>query len=221
MKKTNIKLKLKNNDSNQLSALFKEYDLIQKKVDQNNNEMRHLITRLLIALLSIYAFCFQYYERVYLDIFIDFLLIDALPFVLYFICIDSIIKESKQLYYGQYLITLEKKINKSLCISNEREVHKALYWENWRIKYGFATNRIFMWDSILLLGGLSLTVIITGVIRVKYELDRSKNNNLAFSLIIFILLSIGFGVLVVYTWKKHNDIDKKNIELLNDEDIKY
>lgn len=212
-----------NNDK--LSVLMMEYNNFHDKVKWVIQSCSTKTIQALVSLGVLFGFCINGYYKSTITFFVDVSMCILIPILsLGIICI-SLSTNIQVLAFGEYLITIEKKINQ-ICTGKKKiqNYEKVLNWEQWRIEYGIARDRVVYYDSAF----LYVTSFIAGVLSPVIRIIHMGNMVNIYSEIYIncwlyaISLVISLIALLIMVLLKKTVYGKKRIdELLSTEDIVF
>ncbi len=154
---------------NKLEVLMMEYNNFHDKVKLETQSCTSKTIQALVSLGVMFVFCIQSFYENKNTFFVDACMCILIPmFTIGIICI-ALAANIKILAIGEYLITIEKKINRICCQEESLEIRQTIInWEWWRIKHGTARDRIIYYDSAFLYISAYIIGIISPVIRILY-----------------------------------------------------
>lgn len=208
-------------DENRLSVLMMEYNNFHDKVKFVHESYSSKVIQALISIGVIFAFCLTSYYNTDVYIFIDVALCILIPIFALGIIYMSLSANIQILVFGEYLISIEKQINQ-IC---EKECgKKTINWEQWRIDYGIAREKIVYYDSAFLYIVALIIGVATPIMRIMHMAkfpDVCSKGYLCFWIYFSPLVITSILLLIMILLQKTKQRKKRADELLSVEDVVF
>ncbi len=208
-------------DERRLSVLMMEYNNFHDKVKFVHESYSSKVIQALISIGVIFAFCLNSYYNTDVYVFIDVALCILIPIFALGIIYMSLSANVQILVFGEYLISIEKRINQ---ICEKERAQKTINWEQWRIDYGIAREKIVYYDSAFLYI-VALTIgVATPIMRIMHMAkfpDIYSNGYLYFWIYFSPLITVIILLLIMILLQKTKLRKKRADELLSVEDVVF
>ena len=222
--KTDDETIIPNKDKNgKLSVLSMEYQNIHQRVVQHVQMGLQNTVQALVIIGALLAFSISCYYDDSLEIFVNLSMCIALPVVTFSLIASTLSTNIKISSFGEYLCTIEKRINELLDYSNKPSVdahEKIVDWERWRSKYGFAQDNLVFFDGAILYVAIAICAFISPIIRLLYLNDRFSSQ-LRFWVVLIPFIFAFYFTIIIVLFKKLKIYRKRLLDLIGREEITY
>ena len=181
-----------------------EYQNLHQRVVQHVETGRQNTLQALIFAGAILVFSINCFYDASFEIFVNFSMCVILPLIAFSLVISMLTINIKICSFGEYLVTIEQRINKLLHYSidsNATADEKIVDWERWRRKYGITQEKVVFYDGYLLYVGIIIGVLTSFIIRITY-LNECARSYLRFWVLCPPLLFAFFLTLAISLLKK-------------------
>lgn len=154
-----------------ITVLAMEYQNLHQRVVQHVETGRQNTLQALIFAGAVLVFSVNCFYDVSFEIFVNLAMCVVLPLIAFSLVISMLTINIKICSYGEYLATIEQRINKLLNYSTDSNAladEKIVDWERWRRKYGIAQEKVVFYDGYLLYVGIIIGVLTSFIIRLTY-----------------------------------------------------
>ncbi len=205
-----------------INALLAEYNIVHERVLQQVSQYQttNIKILMLVGVLVYFGITnFSAGERFNI-VFVNVVFLIALPLISICSVLFSFAHLTKVMILGDYLKTVEDKINKTLAQQAEKICFprgKVMDWEYWRVKHGHAKGGIGILSEISFsLIVVLLTVIVSffsGYERLKYIriilVNSKMYHDYRFIIILFVALLIVVLIisLIVFAKRRHKTLE--------------
>lgn len=222
--KTDNKTIIPNRDKDgKLNVLSMEYQNIHQRVVQHVQMGLQNTVQALVIIGALLAFSISCYYDDSLEIFVNLSMCIALPVVTFSLIASTLSTNIKISSFGEYLCTIEKRINELLDYSNKPSVdahEKIVDWERWRCKYGFAQDNLVFFDGAILYVAIAICAFISPIIRLLY-LNNRFSPQLRFWVVLIPFVFALFLTIIIVLFKKLKNYRKRLLDLIRREEITY
>jgi len=222
-----------NISNNKINVLLEEYKNIHTRVLYKFQEIERICFQTIIAIGVILYFCINSFKNTdkYISLFVDLciiLLVPILSFSLVLMVLSAYIEVAA---FGEYLISVEKKIN---MIFNKSSIHgnpksSTLDWEYWRIYHGIVKEKLIFFNRAFIIAFVFIGTLIIPAIRLSFIKECSDiipkiyifpavvcNNYFIILLISIIIIYIIMLIIIFVLIHKLSKRRKKQEKLLAD-----
>lgn len=181
-----------------------EYQNLHQRVDQHVETGRQNTLQALIILGAIIIFSINCFHDATLRIFVNLAMCAVFPVVAFNLVASMVAINVKICAYGEYIATIEQRINQILHYSTAPSAdadEKIVDWERWRRAYGIAKEKPIFYDGLLLYIAIIIGAFLSAVIRLMY-LNESFDPYLRFWVLTTPLLFAFFLTVIVELLQK-------------------
>ena len=206
-----------------LDVLIMEYQNIHQRVEQHSSAGTQNTLQVLVVIASVLAFSVSFYQDPSYEMFVNVAMFLIFPIVALSLICSILSINIKICSYGEYLITIEKRINYILRYSNSptaKADEKIVDWERWRKNYGVANDGLVFYDEVLLYAPVFLGAFILPLIRLNY-LGRILSQHFRLWTVVIPALFSLFLTSIITLLRKFNAHLSMNNALLNTSEITY
>lgn len=207
----------------EITVLVMEYQNLHQRVVQHVETGRQNTLQALIFAGAVIVFSVNCFYDVSFEIFVNLSMCVILPLIAFSLVISMLTVNIKICSYGEYLSTIEQRINKLLHYSTDSNApadKKIVDWERWRRTYGIAQEKAVFFDGYLLYAGIIIGAFLSFLIRLIY-LNRYSHSYLRFWALGTPLLFAFFLTLAVSFLKKLQEHTFRVSNRITSEGIAY
>jgi len=207
----------------EITVLAMEYQNLHQRVVQHVETGRQNTLQAFIFAGAIIIFSINCFYDTSLEIFVNLSMCMALPVVAFSLVASMITVNIKICAYGEYIATIEQRINWILCYStasNAKADEKIVDWERWRKIYGIAQEKAVFYDGILLYIAIIIGVFFSAVTRLVY-LNRNSDAYLRFWVLTTPLLFAFFLTVIINLLQKLHEHNLRVDNIITSEKVIY
>ncbi len=210
-----------------LDAAMMEYKNIHERVLFNTQSCERNTIQMGLCIGVLLAFCINGYYNPSSALFVDLIMLFLIPIMSIGVILISLSSNVKIIALGEYLATIEKRINSivgcDICENSSPE-KKALNWEEWRLKYGYASDKLVFFDAAFLFIVSGIGALISPILRLFYI--NSLNGIHSAGYILFWLLLIPaiyilMGHFLLMMMRRMSVRTKRLKKIISDDSITY
>lgn len=206
-----------------ITVLAMEYQNIHQRVSQHVEMGRQDTLQAFVFAGAILFFSINSFYNTEAELFVNISMCILLPIIAFSLVASILSINIKICSYGEYLATIEQRINQTLLYSIDSDApadKKIVDWEHWRITHGIAREKIVFFDGAILYISLIPGAFVSFIIRLVYINDSLQSNLKLWVFITPILFSILLTFLIVLVKKLHK-YEKRIKNVFSHEEIVY